>query len=301
MWIKNLTVFVGSEPFSWSSAEFNTLLADNRCPPCGSQTQRTEGFVPPLNGHEQMVYAVNGFLLCHHKEIIRLLPGPVIRELLDEKVELIQNEEGRKVGRKEKADLKEQITFELMPRAFTRSRRTAVLIDTVRKRVMVDSSAAGRAEDIVAALRRVLGTLPVAYPVANNAPYNSFSSWLKDPTLLPEGFSLGDRCELKSTRDEGSTVRFTALDLGQEEILAHLDKDMAAVRMNLCWRDALEWDVNDKLEIKRIKPLDMLQENISTLESDDAVSELEALISLQGPLLREALDSLYEYFEANPG
>ncbi|MDX1803488.1 MAG: recombination-associated protein RdgC [Alcanivorax sp.] len=301
MWIRNLTVFVGDEPFGWSVGELDEVLAQHRCQPCGSQTLRTDGFVPPLKGQDPMAYAVDGFLFCVHQETTRLLPGPVIKELLDEKVEFIQQEQGRKVGRKEKAELKEQITFELMPRAFTRSRRTAVLIDTERKRILVDSASASRAEEVVASLRKALGSLPVGYPAPKSAPYTSFSNWLRDPALLPEGFTLGDRCELKGTKDEGAAVRFTAVDLGQEEILAHLDTGMVAVRVNLAWQDAIELDVNDKLEIKRIKPLDQLKENIDALDADDAVAELQAQMTLQGNVLREALDSLYPYFEISSG
>ena len=105
---------------------------------------------------------------------------------------------------------------------------------------------------------------------------------------------------MKGTKDEGAAVKFTAVDLGQEEILAHLETGMVVTRINLAWQDSLELDVNDKLEIKRIKALDVLQENIDTLDADDAVAELEARISLQGSVLREALDGLFGYFEVNP-
>lgn len=300
MWIKNLAVFLADHSFDWSQGELDRTLDEHRCQPCGSQTPSTEGFVPPLKGQDPMVYAADGFLYCMHQQIERLLPGPVVKEAVDEKVEHIQQEEGRKVSRKEKAEIKEQITFELMPRAFTRSRRTGVLIDLQQGRILVDSASATRAENVVSTLRKALGSLPVSFPAPNSAPYTSFSNWLKDYTLLPDGFGMGDRCELKGTKDEGSTVRFTAVDLGREEILAHLETGMVATRLNLSWRDVLELDVNDKLEIKRIKPLDLLQENIDSLDADDAVAELQARLSLQGTVLRETLDALYAYFDVNP-
>ena len=301
MWINNLVAFVGEQPFPFLAPQLDELLSQNQCQPCGSQTMCTEGFVPPIKGRDEMVYAVDGFIVCTHQETARLLPGPVIKEALDEKVDLIQKEECRRVGRKEKAELKEQITFEMMPRTFTRSRRTTVLIDTNRNRVLVDSSSATRAEDVVACLRKAIGSLPVAYPAPSSAPCSSFSNWLRDTNLLPEGFTLGDRCELKGTKDEGAAVKFTAVDLGQDEILAHLETGMVAVRVNLCWQDSLELDVNDKLEIKRIKALDLLQENIDAMDPEDAVDELKARISLQGNVLREVLDSLLRYFEAEQG
>jgi len=111
---------------------------------------------------------------------------------------------------------------------------------------------------------------------------------------------LGDRCELKGTKDEGSALKFISVDLGQEEYLAHLETGMVATRVNLSFQDHLELDVNDRLEIKRIQPLDLLQENIDALDADDAVEELQARISLQGKVIRETLDSLYGYFSTAP-
>lgn len=298
MWIKNLIVFLADEPLSFSVAELDEQLDQHRCQPCGSQSLRTDGFVPPLKGQDAMAYEVDGFILLTHQETTRLLPGPVIKEMLDEKVEHIQQEEGRKVGRKEKAELKEQIVFELMPRAFTRSRRTNLLIDKERQRLLVDASSASRAEEAVACLRKALGSLPVAYPSPNSAPHTSFSNWLRDTNLIPDGFTLGDRGDLKGTKDEGAAVKFTGVDLVQEENLAYLETGMVATRVNLCWQDSLELDVNDKLEIKRIRALDLLQENIDALDADDVVAELQARISLQANVLREALDGLLGYFGA---
>lgn len=301
MWIKNIVTFLGKQPFTLSAAELDEVLDANRCQPCGSQTPRTEGFVPPLKGQSQMVYAADGFLYFTYQETARLLPGPVIRELLDEKVAHIEEEEGRKVSRKEKAEIKEQLTFELMPRAFTRSRRTSVLFDSERNRWLVDVSSANRAEEVMACLRKALGSLPLAYPAANTAPHSRYSHWLQERGSVPEGYTLGDRCELKGVKDEGAAVRFTAVDLGQAEILAHLDTGMVVTRLNLAWQDALELDVNDSLEIKRVRPLDVLRENLDALDADDAVAELQAQISLQGNTLRDALDALYEEFAVSAG
>ena len=225
-----------------------------------------------------------------------MLPGTVIKEELDEKLQHIQLEEGRKVSAKEKAEMKEQVVFDLLPRAFTRSTRTMVLLDMDRNRVMVDASSGGRAETVVSCLRKALGSLPVTYPAVDLSPSSSFTNWLRTTALLPEGYTLGDRCDLKSTQDDGSAVKFTAVDLSQEEILAHLETGMVSTRLNLAWKDDIELDLNEKLEIKRIKALDVMKENIESMDAADAVEELQAQISLQGGVLREALDSLYGYF-----
>ncbi len=146
-------------------------------------------------------------------------------------------------------------------------------------------------------LREALGSLPVTHAGGESAPTTAFAGWLRDHRQLPEDFGLGDRCELKDVKGEGASVRFTAVDLGREEILAHLDTDMVPVRVNLSWNDQLEFDLTDGLDLKRIKALDQFQENLDGMEADDAVAELMARISLQGNALRNLLDGIYQYFQ----
>lgn len=298
MWIKNLCVFQSPEPFAFSAAELEEYLDATRCPKITSQALSAEGFVPPLKDQAAMLHIGEGLLYCVYQETARLLPGAVVKEELEERVLEIEAKEGRRPGRKERADLKDEITFELMPRAFTRSRRTHLLIDTLRHRVLIDSASDTRAEQALSMLRKAVGSLPVTRPTANISPATQMSAWLKDPAQLPAGFTLGDRCELKSTSDEGASVRFTAVDLSREEILAHLETDMQVVKLNLVWNDEFEFDLTDTLQLKRIKPLDIAQDNLDNLRDDDALAELMARISLQNGLLRTVLDRLYQHFEA---
>lgn len=295
MWIKNLNVYLGREPFAFDLAEIEEKLGQATCPPCGSQAESSEGFVTPLKQDGRMVIAAEGFLYCMYQETVRILPGPVIKEELDERTEALAEKEGRRIGRKEKAELKEQIVFELLPRAFTRSRQTPILIDLERNRLLVDTASATRAEQAVEAMRRALGSLPVSRPVAPGAA-DIFSGWLKNPSELPANFGLGDRCELKDIKGEGASVRFTAVDLGQEDVLSHLES-MAVVRLNLSFRDEVEVDLLEDFSVKRIKPLDVMQENIDAVDADDAVDSLLADISLQGGSLRALLDQLFDYFD----
>src|SRR3546814_19861720 len=50
-----------------------------------------------------------------------------------------------------------------------------------------------------------------------------FSQWLKQPESLPAGFTLGNRCELKDAKGGKSSVRFSEVDLDQDDVLKHLE------------------------------------------------------------------------------
>lgn len=292
MWMKNLAVFASATPFAWSVSELNEMLEQMPCKPCGSQDMSSEGFVPPLKGHVDMLVAAQQYVFCTYQETVRLLPGPVVTEELAERVEIIENEQSRKVGRKERAEIKEQIMFEFMPQAFTRSRRTNVIIDTGRNLVFVDAASQNRAEQVINALRKAIGTLPVKPLRADIAPASVFSQWMQNPDSLPAELRLGDRCELKGSKDASATVRFSAVDITQEEILAHLENDMYPSRISLTWLDEIEFDITEEISFKRLKALDLLAEKQENLEADDAVEELQAHILLQAGLIRSLLDVL---------
>src|SRR5699024_6645954 len=241
MWIKNLNVFQADDKLRWTAAQLEQRLADALCPACGAQTLSTEGFAPPLKSHGAMTYNVAGVVLAMHQEVSRLLPGPVVAEAVDARVEAIAGEQGRKVGRKERGDIKDQVIFELLPRAFTRSRHTAVLIDLNASRVWVDCASDSRAEQVISALREALGTLPVA-PVAPAVTRAAvLTQWLREPRSLPDKLTLGNRCELQGADDPQAVVRCTAVDLSTDEVLAHLEAGMQVTKLNLSWDDQLEF------------------------------------------------------------
>lgn len=296
MWLRNLCVFLGSEKFPWTAAELDQALEAALCPECGSQTVSVGGFVPPVKGEHAMVHVVDGLAICVYQETSRVLPGPVLTEEVEERIERIQAGEGRTVGRREKADIRDQVHFELLPRAFTRSKRTTCLIDLRASRVWVDASSEGRAETVITALREALGSLPVTLPEPRMSPADELSRWVADNSALPEGFECGDRCVLESTDDVKSSVRVNAMDLQQEEIQAHLAAGMQITKLNIAVDDAIEFDLDEQLHLKRIRPLDVIQDDLDSLDGEDAVAELTARVALQGEALRGIIDRLYEHF-----
>jgi len=296
MWIKNLNVFQADDALTWTTSQLEQRLADALCPACGSQTLSTEGFAPPLKGHSAMTYSVEGLVLALHQEITRLLPGPVVAEAVDARVEAIASEQGRKVGRKERGDIKDQVIFELLPQAFTRSRHTAVLIDLNANQVWVDCASDNRAEQVVSALREALGTLPVAPVAAAVTPTTLLTQWLREPTSLPDKLTLGDRCELQGADDPQAVVRCTAVDLHTDEVLAHLNTGMQVTKLNLCWDEQLEFDLTAQLALKRVRPLDRINDSLESVDAEDAVAELQARLALQGAAIGQLLHGLYKVF-----
>ncbi len=130
MWFKNLYVYKLQDAFPLSAEELDEKLSNRLFAPCGGEQRESSGWVPPLGKDaEALVHSVNGYMLLTMAHQERLLPASVIKDELDERVADIQEREGRKVGSKEKKELREQIEFELLPRAFTRTHKLDAWID----------------------------------------------------------------------------------------------------------------------------------------------------------------------------
>lgn len=296
MWLRNLCVFLGTHDFELTATQLDDALANALCPACGDQTVSVGGFVPPIKGEHAMAHVADGLAVCTYQEISRVLPGPVLNEEVADRVEALEAKENRKVSRREKADIKEQAHFELLPRAFTRAKRTTFIVDLRASRVWVDASSENTAETVVAALREALGTLPVTRPEAKMSVAEELSRWVAEPGSLPNGFECGDRCLLESTDEAKASLRITAMDLQQDEIRAHLASGMQATRLNVAVDDALEFDIDENLDLKRIRALDLIQDDLDSVDAEDAVAELTARIALQGEAIRGVLDRLYTHF-----
>ena len=226
-----------------------------------------------------MVHVFQDFYLISGRQEERILPGSVIRDALDEKVEEIETQQQRKVYRKEKNQLKDEIILTLLPRAFTRHRTTNAIIAPKAGLILVDTASANRAEELLSALREVLGSLPVKPLTLKTAPAFTLTQWVS--TCEAEGnFYLLDECELRDTKDENAVIRCKHQDLTSDEIQQHLKAGKQVTQLALAWEAKLSFILNDKGMIKRLRFEDLLQEQAEQDGGDDALALMDASFAL---------------------
>src|SRR5690625_7742087 len=110
MWFKNLRLYRFTETCAYTTLFRSEALLKNPFHPCGKMDTKRSGWSPPL-GHQgtEYVQAAHGYMMICSKRQEKLLPAAVVNEHLEEKVQEIQAEEGRPVGRKERQTLKDEI------------------------------------------------------------------------------------------------------------------------------------------------------------------------------------------------
>jgi recombination associated protein RdgC len=295
MWFRNARVFRFTKPFEISAELLEERLQEDAFKPCGPQETFRQGWVPPLGKNsEQLVHSANGYHLVTLRKEEKLLPGSVVKELVAEKVEAIEAEQGRKVRKKEKDEIKDEVLLEMLPQAFSKNRRCYAYLAPQDGVLVVDAGSAKQAEDLASALRKALGSLPVRPPAVEQSPAFTFTGWLNETIDLPSTLVLGDECELKETGEDGGVVRCKGLELRGDEIRNHLNAGMQVTKLSLTWDDNLSFVLDEELGIRRLKFGETLQEKLDDIDSDDAAARFDAAFSLMTLELERLIPGLLD-------
>lgn len=299
--LRNARLFRLQEPLALSPQELEERLAARRFRPCGPLETATLGWSEPMGEDSRaLVHASGGCLLLCARRQERLLPAAVVNELLQERVAEIEAAEGRSVGRSERRRLKETLTAELLPQAFTRSRRILAYVDTVAGWLVVDAASERLADDVVTLLRETLGSLPVALPNPDNPTVSLLTRWVSRGHG-EAGFALGDACELRDPKDRQSVVRCRGQDLAGEEIAKHLEMGKQVVQLALDWSERLTFTLGEDLSLRRLRLADELIEEGGVAEAEDARACMDAEFTLMSGELREVIQALDGVFGLSGG
>ena len=295
MWFRNLLVYRLTQDLPFDAEALEAALATKLARSCASQELTTYGFIAPFGKGEDapLVHVSGDFLLVAARKEERILPGSVVRDALKEKVDQIEAEQMRKVYKKERDQLKDEIVMSFLPRAFVRRSATFAAIAPKLGLILVDSASAKRAEDLLSTLREVLGSLPVRPLSVKMAPTATMTDWVKSQKAAPDFFVL-DECELRDTAEDGGVVRCKRQDLTSEEIQLHLSTGKLVTQLSLAWQDKLSFMLDDKLVVKRLRFEDLLQDQAAQDGGEDNLGQLDASFTLMMLTFCDFLPALFE-------
>lgn len=293
-WFKNALIYRLTKALDWSEVGLQTALAANEYHPCQQSDMSKFGWQSPLKGSE-LLYFYQGkqILLVAHKEE-KILPSHVVKKALDERVEQLEEKENRRLKKTEKQALKEEVVSILLPRAFSKHQQTALWVDTENQLIYVDSASTKRAEEVLALLRKSLGSLPVVPLAFANEPALVMTNWLAQDNL-PSYLTALEEAEFKSLQDN-SLIRCKNQSLDSEEMLSHLQNGKLATKLLLDWEEHLSFVLSEDGSLKRLKFADSVREKNDDILKEDIAQRLDADFLLMTAELRQLTANLIADF-----
>lgn len=303
MWFKNLSIYKLTENFDLTPTELEDRLAALPFRPCAAHEPFSFGWTPPLgDSSSQRLHVVGHFIMICARKEEKVLPPAVVNELLQYKTGEAEEKQNRKLSRKEKTAIRDELVFDLLPKAFSFSRKWHAYIDVKDGWLIVDAASAKNAEDLLSLLRKCLGSLPVRPVQTLNRPSAVMSQWLSTQQT-PDDIVIEDECELRAPEQEGGIVRCRRHDLTAPEIKSHLDNGKEAIRLALTWDDRLAFVLDESLAVKRLRFLDLIREQATENAAETEAERFDADFAVMTAELSRFLPRLAALFggEAEAG
>ena len=276
---KNLTVYRVGPEWQATLAQIEEGLAAARFAECGATQPQSLGWVAPRGtAHGPLVEAVGGQWLMMLMVERKALPSAVVKRRTDELAQQVEQASGRKPGKKQTKELKEQATLELLPMAFTKRATLKVWLDAKQRLLMVDASSPARAGEVVTQLIKSLDGLTLTPLQTTESASVAMSGWLLTGEP-PAVFSVDRECELKAQDEMKSVVRYARHPLDIDEVRQHIATGKRPTRLALTWQGRVSFVLTETGQIKKIDFLDVVFEGRGRTDKADDAFDADAAIA----------------------
>lgn len=271
MWFRNLLLYRLEGAWTLTPGGFEERLATRVLQPCSGLTAQTQGWVSPRENSTQLVYSQGRQMLFALGTETKLLPAAVVKDAAKEKAAQIEARMGFKPGKKQMRELREQITAELLPKAFARRRTTRAWINPEAGWLIVDASSLKRGDEVLAQLRDTLGECPF-FPLSTaQSPMSCMTTWLAKGDA-PGKFALDQDCEMKSGGDDPAAVRFAKHGLEGEDVRRHVKDGKSVTKLGLVWNDRMRCVLAEPGIVRRVR-FEMIEQDRAENEPQGGADE----------------------------
>jgi recombination associated protein RdgC len=241
--------------------------------PCGATQELSVGWLPPRGEeHGAMVETVSGHQIMKLGIERKAVPSGAVRTELEERCKAIEAAQGRKPGRKEKGEIKEEIIHTFLPRAFSKRASHVLWLDVESRLLCVGAGSTRAAEAVLKQLGDVMAELKHVLPLellnTATSPSAAMAHWLTTREA-PAGFTIDRDLELKHASEDKSVVRYARHTLELDEIAQHIQEGKMPTQLALTWEGKVSFVLTETLVIKKLD-LHGVDENLGKDNGFDA-------------------------------
>ena len=257
-------------------ADLQAVLESQEFEPCTPSQAESVGWAPPRGiEHGPLVENVSGRYVLKFVVERKVVPGPALKAELEAACKEIETTQGRKPGKKERAELKEDIKFKLLSRAFSKKSAHLVLIDPKGQYLIVGASSHKGSDPIVNRIVDCMADAGRIIPLRNLSTEMTasagMSQWLTSQEA-PHGFTVDRELELKSSGEDKATIKYARHTLELEEIIEHIKQGKVPQSLGMTWDSKLSFLLTSALTLKKLQ--------FSTQEGEEGVDEFDADVTL---------------------
>lgn len=288
---KNLLIYRLGADWSATVAQIDEALAAARFAECGLTQARSSGWVAPRgDDHGPLIEAIQGQWLLQLMVEQKMVPGAVVKRQVDALAAQVEKQTGRKPGKKQRNELKDQALLDLLPMAFTKRATIKVWIAPAERLLVIDAGSASRADEVLTALTAALPGLSAVLINTATSPAAAMAEWLVSGEA-PAGFSIDRDCELKAADGEKPVVRYARHALDIAEIREHILAGKQPTRLAMTWAGRVSFMLTDGMLVKKVAFLDGVFE--SGGKKDDSFDADAAIATGElAPMIGDLLDAL---------
>ena len=142
---KNVIFYRFNKDWNMSVPQIEAALEKAKFHPCGATQPKSIGWVEPRgHDHGPLVEVVQGQIILKFFTETKKVPGSAVKDEVEKRVKKIEHETGRKPGRKEIKELKEDVFLSLLPKAFSGKSASLVWLDRENGFLIIDASSQGK-------------------------------------------------------------------------------------------------------------------------------------------------------------
>lgn len=275
--------------------EIQSDIASQALPLLGPLELATSGFVAPA-GFDRLELAprIGDNILVSLETTKKILPGAVIHDAVRQRVAEIELREDRKLGSRQRRAIRDQVTLELLPQAFSkRSTVDAIIMPDIGV-IAVCTGSRNAADRVVHAIRQARGSFPALPLNAEVAPRTVLTGWVAGE-LTPDGTYVGSEAVMREAAGSG---RITArdVDIRGPEIAAHLAAGMFATSVEVYLGDRAQMNIGEDMVLRKFRLLDAAFDPLEGQEIEDQRAEAMARATILAGTIRETIAAFWPAF-----
>lgn len=291
---KNLTIFkFHNLP---GLQELEQAFAQSQFAECGATQEKSTGWIPPRgNPFDPLVESVSGHWIAKFCIETRKVPSDILEKRVNEAAARIEEAEGRKPGKKERREIKDNMVLELLPLAFPKRKAVPVWFDISRQIIAIGTTSYSVADECLNLLCKLDG-LRFKTVSTKVSPVLGMTEWLVSEPY-PD-FSVDRELTLKSTDENKSTVKYKNHPLDIDEVRMHINAGKVPTSMAMTFKGRVSFKLSDQLKLSSITVLDAVFTSKES-EGDDAFDGDVVIMTAElGTLIDGLVESLDGYLGA---